>query len=330
MISQNLYAIDTTPTAARRRGFTIVELLVVIVVIAILAAIVIIAYNGVQQRAHASADSSTLSQTAQQLGLYQLDNGGYPADSPTFFTLMHADSSGNSSGINYQYSVNNTANPQTYCVTATSGNVSYYIDTSSHTSPTAGGCPGQGQGGIAAVTNLSTNPSFESDTAGVSGYYSSPISRDSSMAVSGTYSVVTTTNSVTYRQGIIAVGANPALPNTQYTCSMSLSGTPGYTVSFSGRPATSGGGYISENAGAVNVPLSSSWQRATITFTTPANAGMFYVQTPLTSPASGVTIRADALICVQGASVPNYADGNSANWIWNGTVNDSSSTGPAL
>ncbi len=34
------------------KGFTIVELLIVIVVIAILAAITVIAYNGVQQRAH--------------------------------------------------------------------------------------------------------------------------------------------------------------------------------------------------------------------------------------------------------------------------------------
>ena len=37
------------------RGFTIVELLIVIVVIAILAAISVVAYNGIQQRATASA-----------------------------------------------------------------------------------------------------------------------------------------------------------------------------------------------------------------------------------------------------------------------------------
>lgn len=40
------------------RGFTIVELLIVVVIIGILAAIVIVAYNGITQRANASAAKS--------------------------------------------------------------------------------------------------------------------------------------------------------------------------------------------------------------------------------------------------------------------------------
>lgn len=317
-----------TRHAAKRLGFTIVELLIVIVVIAILATIVLIAYNGVQQQARASTVSSALTHATKQLNLYQVDNGSYPVDSPSFFTLMRADANGASSGVNYQYTVNNVVNPQTYCVTATAGNVSYYTDNSSHTSPTTGGCPGHGQGGVAAVTNLSTNPSFESGTTGVSGYYSSPITRDNSMAVAGTYSVVTTTNSTVNVQGIIATGVDPALPNTQYTCSMSFTGTPGRTIRFSGRPATSTGGYISEGLGVTSIVLSSSWQRSSISFTTPANTGKVYVQSPLSSAATGVTIRGDALICTQGSSAANYADGNSPNWVWNGTQNNSTSTGP--
>jgi prepilin-type N-terminal cleavage/methylation domain-containing protein len=46
-------------------GFTIVELLIVIVVIGILAAITIVAYNGVQKRANASAAQNTLQKKAE-------------------------------------------------------------------------------------------------------------------------------------------------------------------------------------------------------------------------------------------------------------------------
>ena len=51
------------------RGFTIVELLIVIVVIAILAAITIVAYNGVQERARASAITSGINAISKALRL---------------------------------------------------------------------------------------------------------------------------------------------------------------------------------------------------------------------------------------------------------------------
>lgn len=59
-------------------AFTIVELLIVIVVIAILAAITIVAYNGIQDRARATALKSDLSQVSKQLKLFQVEAGRYP------------------------------------------------------------------------------------------------------------------------------------------------------------------------------------------------------------------------------------------------------------
>ena len=57
------------------RGFTIVELLIVVVVIAILAAITIVAYNGIQTRAKASAIASGISSIEKSLRVTAIENG---------------------------------------------------------------------------------------------------------------------------------------------------------------------------------------------------------------------------------------------------------------
>lgn len=56
------------------RGFTIVELLIVIVVIAILAAITIVAYNGIQNRAHDTSVKTDLSMIQKKIQLWKVSN----------------------------------------------------------------------------------------------------------------------------------------------------------------------------------------------------------------------------------------------------------------
>lgn len=60
-------------------GFTIVELLIVIVVIAILATISVVAYNGIQNRAHDTAVQGDLSSMAKKIQLAAADTGEFPA-----------------------------------------------------------------------------------------------------------------------------------------------------------------------------------------------------------------------------------------------------------
>jgi prepilin-type N-terminal cleavage/methylation domain-containing protein len=62
----------------KSQGFTIVELLIVVVVIAILAAITIVSYNGITNRANASAAQSTAASLQKKIELYQADEGKYP------------------------------------------------------------------------------------------------------------------------------------------------------------------------------------------------------------------------------------------------------------
>ena len=114
-------------------GFTIVELLVVIVVIGILAAITIVSYTGIAGRAVVSSLQSDLTNAAQQLKLFQIDNSAYP----TTIDCSIPDSSTNkciksSSGNTYLYYPTNTSNPQTFSLNAKNSNgVSYRITDSS-------------------------------------------------------------------------------------------------------------------------------------------------------------------------------------------------------
>lgn len=62
-------------------GFTIVELLIVVVVIGILATITIVAYNGIQQRAHNAQTIAAVKDYAKIYMAYALDNGSYPSSS---------------------------------------------------------------------------------------------------------------------------------------------------------------------------------------------------------------------------------------------------------
>ena len=64
--------------AARRRGFTLVELLVVIVIIAILVAMLLPAINGAVRTAKVAATSSEINQLAQALAQFKSLYGVYP------------------------------------------------------------------------------------------------------------------------------------------------------------------------------------------------------------------------------------------------------------
>lgn len=116
-------------------GFTIVELLIVIVIIGILASITIVAYSGIQSRAKMTSLVTDLRGAATQIKIDQVNNSLYPA---TIAAANNGTGLKASPGTTYRYSVNNTSNPQTFCLSATEGTVFYSVTETS--SPSAGSC----------------------------------------------------------------------------------------------------------------------------------------------------------------------------------------------
>jgi type II secretory pathway pseudopilin PulG len=124
-------------------GFTIVELLVIVAIIAILAILAIVSYSGIQDRATEAAAQSAASQGYTQIQTYATQNNDtYPTD---------LGAAGLSSSDGYEYSVNNSATPKTFCLTATSQQISYLVSNAAST-PVNGICPGHIGGGSVALT----------------------------------------------------------------------------------------------------------------------------------------------------------------------------------
>lgn len=326
-----------------RGGFTIVELLIVIVVIAILAAITIVAYNGIQERARASAASSALSQANKKLVAYQVDfPDTYPADEAALEALGIKDSD----AVSYQYT-RTTGSPDSYCLTATVGTTSYKIS-SSATTATSGGCAGHGQGGQAAITNLATNPSFETSSGtvngqpGLAGVVWHPTNgsyayRTNIWANAGTYAlhISPSTNG--------SVDTFAQMPTAWFTPAMQ----PGTKLSVAAYLRLAQPGSATQDSRARRIHLVTNTPSGTVAIQTaaaPNTAGTHLVRGVLTVPSdytslsfarlynghSDIDAQWDSLTVVAG-DYPNLTprDGSSPNWVWNGTANAATSTGPA-
>ena len=319
------------PIVAQRRqhGFTIVELLIVIVVIGILAAITIVAFNGVQKKAQASAAQSAVSQANKKIVTYAVQNSDmYPAD------LTSAGIS-DTSGLEYSY--DNGSSPKTYGITATIGTSSYYVSNTT-AQPTVGGYQGHGRGGVASIRNIVTNPSAEAGLAGIVGS-AAVMSTDTSWAASGSTSFRITPNSAS-NDSHFGLGGDM---NGGFRAGLEAGKT--YTVSGTVRIAAPLTGsvraqsrtivaFYTTSAGAIvatqspQSPNTAGASRLNVTFSIPETATSAWIRFYAGTTTGSGDVWWDALMINEGSDLFGYGDGATSGWAWLGVPQASASSGP--
>ncbi len=293
-------------------GFTVVELLFVIVIIAVLAAITIVAYNGVQQRAQTAAISASLNQAMKKVELYQSTN--YNAYPPT---LAAADIS--DANVTYQYTASSTG----YCITGTKGGTSLFIS-NTQTSPTSGGCPGHRQGGVAAITNIVTNPRGVGSSTGwfvpLSTQYVTETTNVSWDGRSDWHRFVW--NSTGYSTTRLLLNLSDLTNGATYTFSVLLGN--------SGTSAISGTLDLCDATPVLSFTLQPGESKRVSSSASRATYDNTYRFLDINPGAGSAGVLVTDVMVTPGTTQYNYADGDSPYWIWNGAANASTSTGPAL
>lgn len=308
----------------QQNGFTIVELLIVVVVIAILAAITIVSFNGIQDRAKSSAAQSVASQVAKKLSLYAVEN------SDTFPSAAQLEGMGiiDSQNSSFQYSYS-SASPAVYCLTTTVSGKSFYTSNSS-SSPTQGGCPGHSANGTQAIANMSVNPSFETSTDGVASYGTST-SRPTSGGDTGSAHTRSTRLGTTGTWGpwwdTVYSGIQPG---ESYTVSIrtrsNISASRNLQIEWK-----NASGSIISSASLNTATPGAGW--TTMSGTATAVTGAAGIRLTLYASAPGATtdyVDIDSIMVTRGPDTRLYADGSTANWVWDGAVHNSASRGIPL
>jgi len=311
---------------SKQPGFTIVELLIVVVVIAILASITIVSYSGIQKRAREATLSTNLGNASQQLKVDQslTGDGLYPA------TLSAANGGkGIPAADNtiYQYTVNNTAVPPTFCITGSTSGIDFMVTES--TSPIAGVCPGHTAGGVvkAIITNLAPNPNIELSASGWSGSRIPTPVRIVGDAKEGTAFLRSTVDSIGSFPRV-GTAMLPTTPGTVYTFSAWIRSSASVRASY----AFYGGSASGTTVITSQIVSNNQWVRVTATSTaapTGATTMKGYFGITDDSPV-GTTFDIDGAMITTGTGTPAFADGTTSGWAWTnpGNPHDSTSFGP--
>jgi hypothetical protein len=184
----------------------------------------------------------------------------------------------------------------------------------------------------ATRTNLLTNPNFETNTTTYTGLGASVLSRVSTSAYVGSYSMLVTDTSTGYAGS--ALSFTPT-SGTTYTASCYVKNTAGLSRTMYVRIGWSGG--TDSTGSLVTVPVGSDWTRISVTAAAPNSsaATIYFVTSDIGSTETAELALIDAALLEVASSALPYFDGTYADaytgytltsQAWSGTADASTST----
>lgn len=290
------------------KAFTIVELLIVIVVIGILAAITIVAFNGVQSRARVASLQSSLNSSLKQIENARTAAGTnvYPTTAPTELVA----------GTTYH----SNATLGGFCASKTDGTLTYMVTAANNAPHIGPACSATN------LTNLVTNPSFETVATGWTGAANSPIVRNASYASTGIASLQVSRNT-TAGNGYISTPLATTI-GKKYAVSFDvrqLSGASTLTATVKNASAT---GTVPADATSAVISPTTSFTRYTVVWTAENTASYLVIDSTNTTSVYLI----DSVMATEGENSATFVDPSVAGngWSWTGAANITTSTGPAF
>lgn len=191
-----------------------------------------------------------------------------------------------------------------------------------------------------AVTNMITNPSFETGTTNTT-TNASAVSRSSVWSADGAYSLAIINNSVSSNDSFATIGGDTGAMrlgmqagNTYTAQAVAFLPTPlvGPFVSGNRAACIQAYWYVSTYASekACADPLKAGTYHLSLTFTIPSAATQAFIRLYNGTHQGGGTVYYDSVMLVEGNRSLPYLDGNSPHWTWSGTTNASTSSGAPI
>ncbi len=329
-----------------QRGFSIVELIIVVMVIGILVAITVVSYNGVQSSAREKSVLADMESVETEVARFATKNNTQYSSALNWYSKGASNSNFTftPSGANIIDVVANTTqyciriyNPQTkYATLATA-----YVKCSDEASVAAlipSAAARTASGGL-TVTNLSANPSAQSNGTGWSARGGAVIARVTTLGYVGTASIRTTVPvAAASTAGARFFSSTAAVPSL-FSASTTYQVSAWVYVPVGGpdvRLFIEGAAKASESiTSASRTSVKGAWTRLSASFKTGTTGALYLnVVNDAATTVADTQFWVDAVMITEGPYLYQYADGtftsNGWSWVSGGTANNARSSGPGF